>query len=36
MKANRDPNAKLETADVAWGAEHEADIKAWFADMSVQ
>ena len=36
MKADRDPNAKLETADVAWGAEHEADIKAWFADMSVQ
>ena len=35
-KADRDPNAKLETADVAWGAENEADIKAWFADMSVQ
>lgn len=36
QKAERDSNAKLAVADVAWGAENEADIKAWFADMSVQ
>lgn len=35
-KAERAQEAKLETADIVWGAEHEADIKAWFADMSVQ
>ena len=36
QKEGRDTNAKLETADIAWGAENEADIKAWFADMSAQ
>ena len=35
-KEERDPNASLAVADVKWGAENEADIKAWFADMSVQ
>ena len=35
-KADRDSNAKLAVADTAWGAENEADIKAWFADMSAQ
>ena len=35
-KADRDSNAKLVVADTAWGAENEADIKAWFADMSAQ
>ena len=36
MKAERDPNAKLAVADEVFGAENEADIKAWFADMSAQ
>ncbi len=36
QKADRDPNAKLAVADAKWGAENEADIKAWFADMSAQ
>ena len=35
-KAERDPNAKLAVADEGFGAENEADIKAWFADMSAQ
>lgn len=35
-KAERDPNAKLAVADEVFGAENEADIKAWFADMSAQ
>ena len=35
-KAERDPNAKLAVADEVFGAEKEADIKAWFADMSAQ
>lgn len=35
-KAERDPNAKLAVADEVFGAENEADIKAWFADMSEQ
>ena len=36
LKPERDANAKLAVADVAFGAENEADIKAWFADMSAQ
>ena len=36
QKEDRDPNAKLAAADVVFGAENEADIKAWFADMSAQ
>ncbi len=35
-REERDPDAKLVVADTAWGAENEADIKAWFADMSAQ
>ena len=35
-KEERDSNATLTVADTAWGAENEADIKAWFADMSAQ
>lgn len=35
-KAERDSNAKLAVADEVFGAENEADIKAWFADMSAQ
>lgn len=35
-KAERDPNAKLVVADEVFGAENEADIKAWFADMSAE
>ena len=34
QKEDRDPNAKMAVADVVFGAENEADIKAWFADMS--
>ncbi|MCC8127402.1 MAG: extracellular solute-binding protein [Clostridiales bacterium] len=36
LKAERDPQAKLAVADVVFGAENEAEIKAWFADMSAQ
>ncbi len=36
LKAERDANAKLAVADVVFGSENEADIKAWFADMSAQ
>ena len=36
LKAERDADAKLAVADVVFGAENEADIKAWFADMSAQ
>lgn len=36
LKAERDPNATLAVADEVFGAENEADIKAWFADMSAQ
>ncbi|MUG86383.1 extracellular solute-binding protein [Paenibacillus timonensis] len=35
-KENRDPNAKLVAADAAWAAEHEAEIKQWFADKAVK
>lgn len=35
-KAERDADAKLAVADVEFGAENEADIKAWFADMSAR
>lgn len=35
-KAERDGNAVLAVADVVFGAENEADIKEWFADMSAQ
>lgn len=35
-KEDRDADAKLAAADVAFGAENEADIKAWFADYSAQ
>lgn len=35
-KPERDPNAKLNIADAAWASEHEAEIKQWFADQSVQ
>ncbi|MGG6310253.1 extracellular solute-binding protein [Paenibacillus macerans] len=35
-KENRDPNAKLIAADAAWAAEHEAEIKQWFADKAVK
>lgn len=34
LKEERDANAKLSVADVEFGAENEAEIKAWFADMS--
>ncbi|MCD8222492.1 MAG: extracellular solute-binding protein [Clostridiales bacterium] len=36
LKKERDPEAKLAVADVMFGAENEAEIKAWFADMSAQ
>ena len=36
LKEERDANAQLAVADVEFGAENEADIKAWFADMSAQ
>ena len=36
FKAERDANAKLAVADEVFGAENEADIKAWFADMSAK
>jgi len=36
LKEERDANALLAVADVEFGAENEADIKAWFADMSAQ
>lgn len=35
-KAERDPDAELAVADVEFGSENEADIKAWFADMSAR
>lgn len=35
-KADRDPDAKLVNAEAAWAAEHEAEIKQWFADKAVQ
>lgn len=35
-KEERDENAKLVVADTVFGAENEAEIKAWFADMSAQ
>ncbi|WP_420869780.1 extracellular solute-binding protein [Cohnella ginsengisoli] len=35
-KADRNPNAKLVVAEAAWAAEHEAEIKQWFADRSVK
>ena len=34
QKEDRAADAKLAVADVVFGAENEADIKAWFADMS--
>ncbi len=36
LKPERDANAKLAVADVVFGSENEAEIKAWFADMSAQ
>lgn len=36
LKPERDANAKMAVADIEFGAENEADIKAWFADMSAQ
>lgn len=36
LKAERDPDAALAVADVTFGSENEAEIKAWFADMSAQ
>lgn len=36
LKEERDADAVLAVADVEFGAENEADIKAWFADMSAQ
>lgn len=35
-KADRNPSAKLVAADASWAAEHEAEIKQWFADRSVK
>lgn len=35
-KAERDEEAKLAVADIQFGMKNEADIKAWFADMSAQ
>ncbi|MEK3872118.1 MULTISPECIES: extracellular solute-binding protein [unclassified Paenibacillus] len=35
-KEDRDPNAKLVAADAVWAAEHEAEIKQWFADKAVK
>ena len=35
-KAERAANAPLAVADIIFGSENEADIKAWFADMSAQ
>ncbi len=35
-KSDRDQTAKLKAADIEFGAENEADIKAWFADYSAQ
>ncbi len=35
-KAERDANAKLAAAGILFGSENEAEIKAWFADMSAQ
>lgn len=35
-KEEREADPKLAVADVAFGAENEADIKAWFADYSAQ
>ncbi|WP_213508844.1 extracellular solute-binding protein [Paenibacillus faecis] len=35
-KGDRDPDAKLVNAEAAWAAEHEAEIKQWFADKAVQ
>lgn len=35
-KADRDSEAPLAIADTVFGAENEADIKAWFADYSAQ
>ncbi len=36
LKAERDASATLAVADVIFGSENEAEIKAWFADMSAQ
>ena len=36
QKAERDEKAKMAVADIEWAAENEAEIKAWFADMSAQ
>lgn len=35
-KAERDEEAVMAVADIEWAAENEAEIKAWFADMSAQ
>lgn len=36
LKEERAAEAKLAVADIEFGAENEAEIKAWFADMSAQ
>ncbi|MBO4982335.1 MAG: extracellular solute-binding protein [Lachnospiraceae bacterium] len=36
LKPERDADAKLAVADIITGSENEAEIKAWFADMSAQ
>ncbi|MGN0432641.1 MAG: extracellular solute-binding protein [Lachnospiraceae bacterium] len=36
LKEERDAHATLAVADIIFGSENEADIKAWFADMSAQ
>lgn len=36
LKPERDADARLAVADIQFGSENEAEIKAWFADMSAQ
>ena len=36
LKPERDADAGLAVADIQFGSENEAEIKAWFADMSAQ
>lgn len=36
VKADRAQNAKLVVAEASWAADHEAEIKQWFADRSVK
>ena len=35
-KATREPDAKLLFADTEWSQQHEAEIKQWFADFSIE